>query len=207
MEENLRAFRDAGKPRCCVYRRRSEASIAAAGCRSPFNPPPLPELALFGLIVQPPRELTASKSKENQGKRLGFPCIPLVEYRDFSMGYGEKIKKILCLLNSLVRLRANTRPGRIFTASRTQRAVDCQLASAERYILFFCICQRIGRGPRGRRPIRMSLRLAQQISSRPGGDDVRSSFVVRLATSSPPSSREEPGAPVPVRRGALSGET
>src|ERR1700728_1483115 len=125
--------------------------MAAAGCRSPFNPPPLPELALFGLIVQPPRELTASKSKENQGKRLGFPCIPLVESGLFN-GLWRKNKKILCLLNSLVGLRANTRPGRIPTASRTQRAVDCQLAFAEIYILFFCICQRIGRGPRGRSP-------------------------------------------------------
>src|ERR1700689_3763198 len=39
------------------------------------QPPPLPELALFGLIVQPPRELTARKTKENQGKRLGFRGI------------------------------------------------------------------------------------------------------------------------------------
>jgi hypothetical protein len=37
------------------------------------QPPPLPELALLGLIVQPPRELATSKSKENQGKRLLFP--------------------------------------------------------------------------------------------------------------------------------------
>jgi hypothetical protein len=66
--------------------------MAAAGCRSPFNPPPLPELALFGLIVQPPRELTASKSKENQGKRLLFPCIPLVESGLFN-GLWRKNKK------------------------------------------------------------------------------------------------------------------
>jgi hypothetical protein len=35
------------------------------------------------------------------------------------MGYGEKIKKILCPLNSLVRLRANTELGRVPSASRT----------------------------------------------------------------------------------------
>jgi hypothetical protein len=43
------------------------------------RPPALLELAPFGLIAQPARELTTRKSKENQGKMLGFPWITLVE--------------------------------------------------------------------------------------------------------------------------------
>jgi hypothetical protein len=42
--------------------------------------------------VQPRRELTATKSKENQGKRLGFPCILLVESGLFN-GLWRKNKK------------------------------------------------------------------------------------------------------------------
>jgi hypothetical protein len=43
------------------------------------QPPPLLESAPFGHITQPPRELAARRSKENQGEKLGFPWIPLAE--------------------------------------------------------------------------------------------------------------------------------
>jgi hypothetical protein len=190
-------FRDAGKPRCRVYRRRSEASMAAAGCRSPFNPPPLPELALLGLIVQPPRESTVSKSKENQGKRLAFPCIPLAESGLFNGLWRIQIKK------------SAADSTRLSGCARTLGldAYPAPLAPAIR---------RLSIGFRRKiYPIFLHLStnwtgaLHRQISSRPGGDDVEVLVrLVRLATSSPPSpSREEPGAPVPVRRGVLSGET
>ena len=82
------ASRDVG-----VSRRRSKAPMEAAGRRPPFDPPPLPELALFGLRAQPVRELAASQSKENQGKRLGFPWIPLAELGLFNGLQRIQIKK------------------------------------------------------------------------------------------------------------------
>ena len=193
MEENLPAFRDAGKSRCRVYRRRSEASMAAVGCRSPFNPPPLPELALFGLIVQPPRELTASKSKENQGKRLAFPWIPLVESGLFNGLWRIQIKKSAA---DSARLSGCARTLGLDAYPPPLAPSDPSIVNwlPQKDISYFsAFVNELDEG------------LAQQISSRPGGDDVRSSFVVvRLATSSPPSpSREEPAPWFPVRRGAF----
>jgi hypothetical protein len=66
-------------------------SRRAADRRS--TPPPLLELALFGLRAQPVRELAASQSKENQGKRLGFPWIPLAELGLFKGLQRIQIKK------------------------------------------------------------------------------------------------------------------
>jgi hypothetical protein len=197
LEENLPAFRDAGKSRCRVYRRRSEASMAAAGCRSPFNPPPLPELALLGLIVQPPRELATSKSKENQGKRLLFPCIPLAESGLFNGLWRIQIKKTAA---DSTRLSGCARTLGLDAYPPPLAPSDPSIVNwlPQKDISYFsAFVNELDEGP------------AQQISSRPGGDDVEVLVrLVRLATSSPPSpSREEPGAPVPVRRGALSGET
>jgi hypothetical protein len=56
------------------------------------RPPALLKSALFEPRVQPRRELTARKSKENQGKRLGFPWIPLAELRLFN-GLQRKQEK------------------------------------------------------------------------------------------------------------------
>jgi hypothetical protein len=55
-----------------------------------IRPPALLELAPFGPCVQPKRELTARKSKENQGKRLGFPSIPLVPIWTFQRVTAKK---------------------------------------------------------------------------------------------------------------------
>jgi hypothetical protein len=57
------------------------------------QPPPLLELARFGHIAQPPRELAARRSKENQGKKLGFPWIPLVESGLFNRLQRKQEKK------------------------------------------------------------------------------------------------------------------
>jgi hypothetical protein len=43
--------------------------------------------------MQLARELAASKSKENQGKTLGFPWIPLVESGLFNGLQRKQIKK------------------------------------------------------------------------------------------------------------------
>jgi hypothetical protein len=67
--------------------------MEATACRSPFNPPPLLESAPFGHIAQPPRELAARRSKENQGKKLGFPWIPLVESGLFNRLQRKQEKK------------------------------------------------------------------------------------------------------------------
>jgi hypothetical protein len=65
-------------------------------------------------------QVNPRKTKEKGLDFLGFPWPNW----DFSTGYGGKIKKILRQLNSLVRLHANAGPGRIPTASRTQRSAD-----------------------------------------------------------------------------------
>jgi hypothetical protein len=87
-EENCPRFETLASRDARVYRRRSKAPMEAAGCRSPFNPPALLELAPFGHIAQPLRELAARKSKENQGKGLDFLGF-LWPNRPFSTGYGE----------------------------------------------------------------------------------------------------------------------
>jgi hypothetical protein len=217
----------AGRKTCARFETlasRDAASTAASvqgahgggGLLIAVQPPPLLEMAPFGLSVQPPRELAASQSKENQGKMLGFPWIPLAESGLFN-GLRRKNKKILRPLNSLVRLHANAGPGRIPTASRTQRSVDRQLVSAERHNLFFWICQRIGLRPRGRRSIRMSREAcAGRSPFDPGGDEVRgsSSVVVRRATILPLATicmqarREKNQAPrFRYGRGSTLGET
>jgi hypothetical protein len=103
LEENLRAFWGAGKPRRRVYRRRVRRRLWRRRPADRHQPPPLLELAPFGHVAQPPRELAARKSKENQGKRLGFPW----SNQDFSRGYEEKIRKIIRRFNSPQRLCAN----------------------------------------------------------------------------------------------------
>jgi hypothetical protein len=73
----------------------SVQGVAHGGGGPPIavHPPPLLELALFGLRAQPVRELTARKSKENQGKRLGFPWIALAELGLFKGLQRIQIKK------------------------------------------------------------------------------------------------------------------
>jgi hypothetical protein len=44
-------------------------------------------------VSQPERELAARKSKELQGKRLGFPWIPLVESSLINGLVEEQMKK------------------------------------------------------------------------------------------------------------------
>ena len=164
----LRAFRDAGKPRCCVYRRRSKAPMEAAARRSPFDPPALLELALFGLRVQPPRELTARKSKENQGKRLGFPWIPLAELGLFNGLQRIQTKKSAA---RSTRLRGCAQTPVLDAFPPSLAPSDPSIvnwSSAERHSLCFWICQRIGLRPRGRRSDQNEPRGSRrQISSRP----------------------------------------
>jgi hypothetical protein len=59
----------------------------------PVRPPAVLESAFFGLKVQLGRELAARKSKENQGKRLAFPWIPLAESGLFNGLRRKQIKK------------------------------------------------------------------------------------------------------------------
>ena len=49
-------------------------------------------------------QINPSKSKENQGKRLGFPCFSLVESSLFNRLRRIQIKKIIIDLNSRVKL-------------------------------------------------------------------------------------------------------
>jgi hypothetical protein len=104
--------------------------MEAASCRSPFNPPALLELAPFGHIAQPPRELAARKSKENQGKRLGFPWIPLAESTLFNELQRIQIRKSA---TDSTRLRgcAQMPVPDASPVIRSQRSVDRELVSTE----------------------------------------------------------------------------
>ena len=155
--------------------------MEATACRSPFNPPPLLESAPFGHIAQPPRELAARRSKENQGKKAWISLDSFGRMWTFQSVTAETREKIRRGLNSRIRLRA--------TGSAPSESVDRQLVSTERYIPCFWICQRIGLRPSARRSDQDEPRGSRrQMSFRPGGDAVRgsSSVVVRLATTLPP---------------------
>jgi hypothetical protein len=117
--------------------------------------------------------------------------------RTFQWVTRKTREKILCPLNSLVRLRANAAPDKYPPSDPS--IANRQSSSSEMHNLVFCICQRIGLWHGGRRSDQNEPQgLARPISSRPESDEVRgsSSVVVRLATSSPLSPlREEPGRP------------
>jgi hypothetical protein len=107
--------------------------------RSPFAPLALLELALFGLIVQPARELAASQSKENQGKMLGFPWIPLAESGLFN-GLQRKNRKNPPPAELACQVACN-RVSETWPSPSLTGRLTTEFASAEIYTLKFWICQ------------------------------------------------------------------